>query len=147
MTGEQVRDTTFVIRRRGYDVTEVDDLLRSVAAELDAGRPIEPLVRNVTFRTRWNGYEIAAVDWFLGQFLLRPGAGALAEMGSDPWRDLDAVGGVDPQQGRSPGRAFRWASSAGSSGALRRGVLESVGRVRPAARDVPAIGVGQDSAL
>jgi DivIVA domain-containing protein len=93
MTGEQVRDTTFLIARWGYDVGKVDDLLRSIAAELDAGRPVEPLVRNAIFRTRWHGYDVAAVDWFLGQFLLRPGLGELAETSTDPWRDLDAVGG------------------------------------------------------
>jgi len=96
VTGEQVRDTTFLFTRGGYDVAEVDDLLRSIAAELDAGRPVEPLVRNATFRARWRGaqgYDVAAVDWFLGQFLLDPGLGELAGMSADPWRELDAVGG------------------------------------------------------
>jgi DivIVA domain-containing protein len=57
VTGEQVRDTTFLITRGGYDVAEVDDLLRSIAAELDAGRPVEPLLRNATFRARWRGAQ------------------------------------------------------------------------------------------
>ena len=100
-TGEQVRDTTFLITRGGYDAAQVDDLLRGIAAELDAGRPVEPLARNATFRTRRTGYDIDAVDWFLGQFLLRPGLGELAEMSTDPWRGLDAVGGpVHPQRGQ-----------------------------------------------
>jgi DivIVA domain-containing protein len=100
MTGEKVRDTTFLITRGGYDVATVDDLLCSIAAELDAGRPVEPLVRNAAFRTRrWRGYDVAAVDSFLGQLLLRPGPGELAEMSTDPWGDLDAVGGRFPRSG------------------------------------------------
>jgi len=75
MTGEQVRDTTFLITSGGYDVTEVDDLLSSIAAELDVGRPVEPLAMNAAFRTRRTGYDVDAVDWFLGQFLFRPGPG------------------------------------------------------------------------
>lgn len=93
MTGEQVRDTTFLITRWGYDVAAVDNLLRGIAAELDAGRPTEQLVRNAAFRTRWRGYDVTAVDWFLGRFLPRPGPGEPAEMSADPWSDLDAVGG------------------------------------------------------
>ena len=93
MTGEQVRDTTFLITSGGYDVTEVDDLLSSIAAELDVGRPVEPLAMNAAFRTRRTGYDVDAVDWFLGQFLFRPGPGELTEMSSDPWRGLDVVGG------------------------------------------------------
>jgi DivIVA domain-containing protein len=92
-TGEQIRDTTFLITRWGYDVAQVDNLLRSIAAKLDAGRHVESLVRNATFRKRWNGYNVAAVDWFLSQSLLRPRLGPAAENGTDPWRDLDAVGG------------------------------------------------------
>jgi DivIVA domain-containing protein len=106
MTGEQVRDTTFLITRGGYDVAEVDDLLRSIAQELDVGRPVEPLARNATFRTRRRGYDVAAVDSFLGQFLLRPAPGELAEMSTDPWRGLDAVGGQVTRRGAA-GRAER----------------------------------------
>jgi DivIVA domain-containing protein len=93
VTGDQVRDTTFLITRLGYDVAKVDDLLRGVAEALDAGRPVEPLVRGVIFRTRWTGYDVDAVDWFLDQLLLRPGLGEPTEMSTDPWRDLDAKGG------------------------------------------------------
>jgi DivIVA domain-containing protein len=80
-TSEQVRDTTFQTVRRGYDITQVDRLLRRIAAELDAGRPVEPLVSNATFRTQLVGYDVAAVNRFL------------TEMSTDPWRDLDAVPG------------------------------------------------------
>ena len=38
MTGDEVRDTIFLIAGEGYDKSEVDDLLRRVAAELDGGR-------------------------------------------------------------------------------------------------------------
>jgi DivIVA domain-containing protein len=111
MTGEQVRDTTFLITSGGYDVAQVDDLLSSIAAELDAGRPVEPLARNAIFRTRRTGYDIDAVDWFLGQFLLRPGPGELAEMSTDPWRGLDAVGGrfTRSEAGtRAESRGWQW---------------------------------------
>jgi DivIVA domain-containing protein len=67
----------------------VDDLLRRVAAELDAGRPAGPLIENATFKTSGRrAYDIDAVDWFLAQFA-RPAAGSeLAGLSFDPWRDL-----------------------------------------------------------
>jgi DivIVA domain-containing protein len=108
VTGDEVRDMMF-LPSGGYDVAEVDDLLRRVATELDAGRPAGPLIRNATFREQPNGgYDVAAVDWFLGQLLFRPGPAELAGMGADPWRDL----GVAAQVTRSgvgdlPGRSAR----------------------------------------
>ena len=45
MTGDKVRDTTFLRVPWGYDMAKVDDLLGRVAAELDAGRPAGPLCR------------------------------------------------------------------------------------------------------
>ena len=75
---------------RGYAASEVDELLRQVAAELDAGHLARPLVENVTFRRKLYGrrYDIEAVDWFLGRLLLRPGDTGLAGTGADPWREL-----------------------------------------------------------
>ena len=90
LTGDQVRDTTFLIGG-GYDVTQVDDLLRRIAEELDAGRPAEPLIRSAAFPWRRPGYDIGAVDWFLGQLLCCPGPAELAELSADPWRDLGVV--------------------------------------------------------
>ena len=77
----------------GYAAPEVDDLLRRVAAELDAGRPAGPLIENATFRRMHNplrpgGYDIDAVDWFFGQLLRRPEHTELAGISADPWRDL-----------------------------------------------------------
>jgi DivIVA domain-containing protein len=74
MNGDDVRDTWFFrgggIRGLwGYDAAEVDGLLRRVAAELDAGRPVCPLIGSASFRVRRQGYDIDAVDWFLGQLL------------------------------------------------------------------------------
>ena len=72
MNGEEVRDTRFMSGAWGYDVTEVDDLLRRVAVELDAGRSAGPLIENVTFRRAGlgrSGYDVDAVDWLLNQLL------------------------------------------------------------------------------
>jgi DivIVA domain-containing protein len=96
VTGDQVRDATFYTKTSltggwVYDAAEVDDLLRRVADELDAGRPAGPMVRNAAFGKRSNGYDIGAVDWFLGQLLFYPGPAELAEMSADPWRDLGVV--------------------------------------------------------
>ncbi len=91
VTGDKIRDTTFLTGGRGYDVAQVDDLLRRVAEELDAGRRAEPLIKNAIFRTGNKGYDIGAVDWFLGQLLVQPGQAELAELSSDPWRDLGVV--------------------------------------------------------
>jgi hypothetical protein len=47
-------------------VTEVDDLLRRVADELDDGRPAGPLIRDAACqRSLRIGYAVDAVDWFL----------------------------------------------------------------------------------
>jgi len=88
VTGDEIRDTTFLIVVRGYDVAQVDDLLCRIAAEIDADRPIEPLIDNVSFRSGgWaRGYDVQAVDWFFEQ--LRLDHHAPAGMTQDPWRDL-----------------------------------------------------------
>jgi hypothetical protein len=97
VTGDEVRDTWFLETNSGYLASDVDELLRRVAAELDAGRPGGPLIENATFqstsgrRKHDRGYDIDAVDWFLGQ-LLRPqdhaGPGGTS---ADPWRDAGGV--------------------------------------------------------
>jgi hypothetical protein len=51
VNGDQIRDTLFLPSRpgsTGYDAREIDDLVHRVAAELDAGRPIRPLIENAT---------------------------------------------------------------------------------------------------
>ena len=93
MTGDQVRDTGFLRPHgnlaRGYDVAEVDELLRLIAAELDAGRQVGPMIEKATFRDRrgTEAYDAAVVDWFLEMLRCREDQSELARM-TDPWRDL-----------------------------------------------------------
>ena len=90
MNGDDVRDIKF--RRGSYDASQVDDLLRRVAIELDAGRPVGPLIANARFRQRGiRGYDHEAVDWFLDQLCSREDHGDLAGTGADPWRGLAVV--------------------------------------------------------
>jgi len=96
VNGNEVRDTWFSgsppRQRRGYDRSEVDELLRRVAAELDAGRPAGPLIENATFRTRTSkNYDIDAIDWFLDQLLVPQDHVEPAGISADPWRDLSDV--------------------------------------------------------
>jgi len=108
VNSEKIRDTTFENRGFGwwgYSVREVDGLLRRIAAELDAGRPVGSLIENATVRTRnytmAGTYDIDAVDWFMDQ-LLRPSHDELAGMSEDLWRDL----GVTAVFSRSVGRKY-----------------------------------------
>ena len=84
-----IRDVRF-LSGGGYDTSQVDELLRRVAVELDAGRPVEPLIANATFRQGQgrDGYGIEAVDWFLEQLLHRDDSSHSARMGADPWHHL-----------------------------------------------------------
>ena len=93
MDGDQLRRTWFCppsAGQRGYRAQDVDDLVNRVAAELDVGRPVGPLVENATLRKRERGrrYDVYAVDWLLGQFLLQPGQFGPAGIGDDPWRGV-----------------------------------------------------------
>ncbi len=88
MNGDEVRDTWFLRSRRGYDASEVDDLLDRVAAELDAGCPAGPLIENAKFQETKKGYDIDAVDWFLDQLIHHPDHDERAGTSADPWRDL-----------------------------------------------------------
>ncbi len=94
VNGDEVRALRF--RSGKFEAyLEVDELLRHVAAELDAGRPVGPLIKNAKFRrlsggfARAHGYDVDAVDWFLDQLLLRPDHSGPAGIGTDPWHDLD----------------------------------------------------------
>ena len=88
MNGDEVRGVRLE-SGSGHDASQVDDLLRRIAAELDAGRRVGPLIENATFRLGQPGYEIDAVDWFLHQLLHQEeDHSELAGMGADPWRDL-----------------------------------------------------------
>ena len=101
VNGDKVRDTWFLRSSIwhvdghgggfiGYAASEVDDLLRRVGAELDAGRPAGPLIENATFQRKLisRRYDIDAVDWFLHELLRRLTPSDRAGMGADPWRDL-----------------------------------------------------------
>ena len=91
MNGDEVRAVRF-LAGYGYDAPQVDDLLRRLAAELDAGRPGGPLIANATFRrTVGYGYEGEAFDWFLEEFLRQESQPEPAGMNADPWRDLPVV--------------------------------------------------------
>ena len=93
MNGGQVRDTWFCPAGKevpGYDARQVDDLLRRVAAELDAGGSARQMIQNATFQKRKFGqrYDIDAVDRFLDRLLLPLGYSELGGIADDPWRDL-----------------------------------------------------------
>jgi DivIVA domain-containing protein len=94
VNGDEVRRLIFP-RGGGYDTNAVDELLDRVATELDAGRPVAPLIEWATFpeekpRGRHNrgGYEFAAVDGALSQLCRQDDPAS----GADPWRDLPAWG-------------------------------------------------------
>lgn len=104
MNGDEARSVGFRRRPHGYDLSQVDDLLRRIAGELDAGRAAGPLIAGAEFRPagtmvqiRQEGialrrevtgspeYDTAAVDWFLDQLRRQEDRSDLA---ADPWRDL-----------------------------------------------------------
>jgi DivIVA domain-containing protein len=100
VNGDEVRDVRFP--SGSYDASQVDDLLRRIAVELDAGRPAGPLIAGATFRLALKtlqragiklrlagprGYDSEAVDWFLDQ-LRQEDQSELAGIDADPWRDL-----------------------------------------------------------
>jgi hypothetical protein len=116
VTGNEVGDTWFQRNRGGYASSEVDDLLRLVAAEQDLGQPVRPLIQNTTFRQNryWQeGYDIDAVDWVFDQLLLHSGDTELGGIDAGPWRDLPVAQfargrASDPaEQPRKMQRCFR----------------------------------------
>jgi hypothetical protein len=94
VNGDEVRAARF---RRGNagGYVGVDDLLRRLAAELDEGRPVGPLIKNAKFRRLERpfakGYDVDAVDWFLDHLLRSRDHSGLAGNGMDPWHDLDVA--------------------------------------------------------
>lgn len=100
MNGDEVRRLDFPRVNAGYDAAAVGKLLDRVAAELDAGRPVAPLIEAATFPrlSIWEAsgspalgrrrgmYDCAVVDWALSQLRLQDDPAARA----DPWRDLRA---------------------------------------------------------
>ena len=96
VNGDQVRCVGFR-SPGGYDGSQVDDLLRRIAVELDAGRPARPLIASatlrptpITIRRMLSGtYDCEAVDWFLEQLERHEEDDPeLAGTGADPWRDV-----------------------------------------------------------
>jgi hypothetical protein len=98
VSGDRVRNTGFLPGYwGGYDEPRVDYLLRLLAAELDAGRPVEPLVRRAKFtltRSESSGYDIAAVDWFVEELLREEYQPEPGRLGTDPWCDLPVANQV-----------------------------------------------------
>ena len=74
-------------------------MLRRVAVELDAGRPVGALIAGAAFGSGRPGYDKDAVDGFLEQ-LRRQDHSELAGLGADPWRDLP-VGDISPAASRA----------------------------------------------
>ena len=158
MNGDEVRDARF-LSSDGYDAGQVDDLLRRVAVELDAGRPAGPLIAGAALTAfphkmwrRSRRYEIGAVDWFLDQLLRREDA-SQARTSADPWRDLAVVNhftrsgpGDLAERTATPSRqALRKVRNPGPEVPCR-GVRGGVARPRPAARPAPAVGTDRNRA-
>jgi hypothetical protein len=130
VNGDEIRDTWFLDGGSwwgsgacdGYLASEVDDVLRRVAAELDAGRPAGPLIENAMFRLGKGrrAYNTDAVDWFLDQLLLSQDRFGPAGATTDPWRDVGDVtqlvlgrvsglaGRYSPPHKPTPRKAWRW---------------------------------------
>ncbi len=92
MNGDEVRNIGLTrLLGGGYDASEVNNLLLRVAAELDAERPIWPLIAKATFQTRSlrGSYQPGPIDWFLDQ-LRWEDLSEMARVNADPWRDLAA---------------------------------------------------------
>jgi DivIVA domain-containing protein len=145
VNGDQVRNVTFP-RRGGYRAADVDDLLTHVAAELDAGRPADPLIANATFQSSrffFRGdYDCGAVDWFLDQLRRREDPSEAARSNADPWGELAAepycirrepggpamcIAAPSAQEyadgwrgfGQQPGTRLRWEKTGAMRGYLR----------------------------
>lgn len=91
-SSDDVRAVRFRKSLPGYYAPAVDHLLRRVAAELDAGRPVASLITNTQLPSAGQvagGYDVDAVDWFLDQLCLPQGHPG--PDGEDPWRDLGEV--------------------------------------------------------
>lgn len=153
VTGNEVRDTWFQRSPGGYACSEVDDLLRIVAAEQDLGQQVGPLIRNTTFRQErsWQeGYDIDAVDWVFDQLLLHSGDTELGGIDVGPWGDLPVAQFArgranDPAEqprkmqrcfgeecanawrdfGREPGTRLRWGPAKGPLRGPRREELRT----------------------
>jgi len=114
VNGDEVRRLDFPRASVGYDAAAVGKLLDRAAAELDAGRPVTPLIEAATFPqlSIWEAsetpalirrrgiYDCAAVDWALSQLRLQDDP----EGRADPWQDLRAwhFPGAIPDAGGAP---------------------------------------------
>lgn len=93
MNADAVRDARFAIfgQCTSYEIDEVDELLRQIAAELDAGRPVRSMAEGAAIRTAGRGYDVDAVDWFLGRLIRSEDDGEPYGIRPDPWCDLGPV--------------------------------------------------------
>ena len=138
MNGDEVRAARFRGGNAGSYVG-VDDLLRRLAAELDARRAVGPLIKNAEFRRLQRpfakGYDVDAVDWFLDQIVFRLDRSGLAGIGTDPWHDLDVTQLVRSEVSgpATPQPAWRgWLLRSSSRRSARtRGVTSARRQARP----------------
>jgi hypothetical protein len=131
----------------GYDVSQVDDLLRRIAVELDAGRSARPLIASATFRLGHGlghvGYEMDAVDWFLGQLRCWEDASQPAGMDGDPWRGLpvgnhftrsghfaEECANAWRDFGQQPGAHLRWVRAGAVRHELRMAEQQTIASLR-----------------
>jgi hypothetical protein len=97
LNGDEVRDAAFPcvpVGYGGYDAKMVDELLGRLAVELDAGRPVTPLVENAVLKQGRMRYPLDSVDWFLAEVVRRAGRNDPSGMCTDPWSDLAVVAQV-----------------------------------------------------
>lgn len=71
MTGDEVRRYEFHEQIRGYNPSQVDDLLQQIADALDGGKPIGGIITGVEFRRSMRGYRMTDVDGLLEQLRLQ----------------------------------------------------------------------------
>jgi hypothetical protein len=162
VTGDAAGAIWFQRSPGGYACSEVDDLLRLVAAEQDLGQPVGPLIENTSLRQErsWReGYDIDAVDWALDRLLVHSGRTAPGGIDADPWRDLsvaqfararDSDRTEQPRKlqrrfreecanawrdfGRQPGTHLRWGAAGGRLGGPVREELRTPERQAIASR-------------
>jgi hypothetical protein len=92
MSGDQIR-AVWIRPGRGYAASQVDELLRRIAVEVDAGNSAAPLIEQARFTKVLWGYDVLPVDWLLDQ-LRRPDGREPEGEGFDPWRGLGMVAQV-----------------------------------------------------
>jgi DivIVA domain-containing protein len=65
MSGADIRAARFHQSLRGYNIKDVDEFLKLVAREVDAGRSPVSLIEGAEFRQTLRGYNVNEVDKYL----------------------------------------------------------------------------------